>query len=179
MKKRIILLILAILISPNILSAQSLNVERKSNSYSIIPTLDNLLTLAHCTEYSFTSLMKKYGYTEHDSDGTSVDFWNGDGLDTYINNATVTGLRYVLGKKTVWCYVSVKSISDSRSQCLNNFFRSIRPYYITNDDRGGYQIFGFNDSGEAIGVATKTTGDFTFIELWVDGPAKERLQTRR
>ena len=123
--------------------------------------------------------MKKYGYTEHDSDGTSVDYWNGDGLDTYLNNATITGLRYVLGRKTVWCYVSVESITDSRSQCLNDFFRSIRPYYITNDDRSGYQIFGFNDSGEAIGVATKNSGDYTFIELWVDGQAKERLQTRR
>ena len=179
MKKNLILTILAILISPTFLSAQSLNIEIKSNTYSIIPTLDNLLTLARGTEYSFTSLMKKYGYTEHDSDGTSVDFWNGDGLDTYINNATVTGLRYVLGRKTVWCYVSVKSVSESRSQCLNNFYRSIRPYYLTNDDRNGYQIFGFNDSGQAIGVATTNTGDYTFIELWVDGPAKERLQTRR
>lgn len=179
MKKGLILTVLAILISSTFLSAQSLIVETKSNSYSIIPTLDNLLTLARVSEYSFTSLMEKYGYTEHDSDGTSVDYWNGDGLDTYLNNATVTGFKYVIGRKTVWCYVSAKSITNSRSQCLNNFFRTIRPYYITLDERGGYQIFGFNDSGEAIGVATKNSGDYTFIELWIEGPAKERLQTRR
>lgn len=140
----------------------------KDNVTYIVPTIENFITLCNCSESEFVSYMKRYNYSEENSNAKWISY--SASLDNFLVHAVVN-FDYAYGGNSIISWLPKGEIYPSNA--VSNMYRKLRPHYLRMEEQS--EVFAFNYRGKAYGVMIQNCDKAYIIRVICFGTSDSRL----